>query len=100
MSKFLSGVEIAPIITRKYKPNKPHPAAIFHIAQEWGISTSEMLMVGDSIHDMLAGNRAGARTVLLLGNGGHNYHLVKEEFTDASVARCVIDACDRPNILQ
>jgi len=87
VSKFLSGVEIAPIITRKYKPNKPHPAAILHIAQEWGIPTSEMLMVGDSIDDMLAGNRAGARTVLLLGKEGHNHHLVKEEFIDVSITR-------------
>ena len=44
-------------------------------------------MVGDSIDDMLAGNRAGARTVLLLGKEGHNHHLVKEEFIDVSITR-------------
>lgn len=90
VSTFLSGVDIAPIITRKYKPPKPHPAAILHIAREWGIPTSEMLMVGDSVDDMLAGNRAGARTVLLLAKGGHNHHLIKEDATDASITRCVI----------
>lgn len=47
-------------------PYKPSPAALQHIAQQWGISASECIMVGDSAKDdVVCGNRAGAVTVLL-----------------------------------
>lgn len=46
-------------------------------------------MVGDSIDDMLAGDRAGVRTVLLLAKEGINAHLVNERFTHASIHRLV-----------
>jgi phosphoglycolate phosphatase-like HAD superfamily hydrolase len=42
-------------------------------------------MVGDSVDDMTAGRRAGAATVLLLGEA--NAHLVTHEHTDLVVAR-------------
>ncbi|KAF8308975.1 haloacid dehalogenase-like hydrolase [Clavulina sp. PMI_390] len=87
MNKFLNGVEISPIITRTFKPAKPHPAGILRISDEWGIPPHEMIMVGDSIDDMRAGRSAGATTVLLLANDGHNSHLIKHSCTDVTIKR-------------
>jgi len=39
-------------------PEKPDPAALFHIESQIGISTKRMLMVGDSVNDMLTGRNA------------------------------------------
>jgi len=77
---------MSPIVTREFKPPKPDPAGIRHIAQVWGIPTSEMIMVGDSIDDMLAGRRAGVRTVLLLAASASNAQVSRHDSTD-----CVID---------
>eukprot|EP00884_Botryococcus_braunii_P019781 jgi/Botrbrau1/6487/Bobra.0034s0060.1 len=65
-----------PALDRGFTPYKPSPAAILHICQSWGISPSEAVMVGDSAKDdIVAGNRAGALTILLdsvgrYGTGG------------------------------
>lgn len=91
MTTFLPGIEIDPIVTRTFKPPKPHPAGIHHIADTWGMSTGEMIMVGDSIDDMMAGRKAGTKTVLLLAREGHNSHLVGGEYTDVAINRCVHD---------
>ena len=79
----------APIITREFKPPKPSPAGILHIAKSWGIVKDSdivdhkpvakvpipLIMVGDSIDDIVAGHDAGAATVLLRSAG-------KEELED------------------
>lgn len=72
----------SPIITRDFRPPKPSPAGILHIAHAWGIADTAdvpesppeerqlpMIMVGDSIDDMIAGHDAGAMTVLLRSEG-------------------------------
>lgn len=82
----------SPIITRDFRPPKPHPAGILHIASQWGIPTPTLsassedtaserrlpprpqpllpiIMVGDSVDDMAAGRDAGALTVLLRSEG-------------------------------
>jgi len=60
----------APALAREFEPPKPSPAALLHIAQSWGVPPSELLMVGDSAKDdVVAGNRAGAATVLLDAEG-------------------------------
>lgn len=46
---------------------KPHPALIILAAERLGIDFDEGLVVGDTIHDVLAGTRAGMRTVLVVG---------------------------------
>lgn len=48
-------------------PPKPDPAGILHIAEQWGLEDGGegLIMVGDSVDDMIAGHRAGAATVLL-----------------------------------
>jgi len=78
-----------PIITRD-TPNllpKPDPAGILHIAREWGLENraESLIMVGDSIDDMIAGYGAGAATVLILN--AHNSHLRDHEYTDLWIER-------------
>lgn len=136
LAKFLAGSVFAPIVTRDFRPPKPDPAGILHIARSWGLvrqSTGEagvpvseeeeaarppetgqdaadglvvtetgeevadasgLIMVGDSIDDITAGRRAGAKTVLLVNDV--NRHLVDHEHTDLVISRLdeLIDVLD------
>jgi len=139
LTKFLTGSVFHPIVTRDFRPPKPDPAGILHIARSWGLvrkSTGEagipadeeveegresaataqengngekaaeamgddhlvktetgeevadasaLIMVGDSIDDMTAGRRAGAKTVLLVNDV--NRHLADHEHTDAVISQ-------------
>ncbi|KAK3402787.1 HAD-like domain-containing protein [Sordaria brevicollis] len=126
LEKFLSGSVFHPIVTREFRPPKPDPAGILHIAKAWGLhrragkgevglpeereeeheaangdeqekelkkteegelvaDASGLIMVGDSIDDMTAGRRAGAKTVLLVNDV--NRHLVDHEHTDLVIER-------------
>ncbi|KAK5701679.1 hypothetical protein LTR97_004497 [Elasticomyces elasticus] len=91
----------APIVTRDFRPTKPSPAGILHIARAWGITVSPgvlhsssmgpllpIVMVGDSIDDITAGNEAGALTVLLRSKGKE--HLEADERVDV-VIRCLAE---------
>ena len=72
--------------TREFRPPKPSPAAILHIAQKWGLPSAEnLLFVGDSIDDMTAGRKAGAAAVLLKSDA--NTHLVNHSHTDLVIER-------------
>ena len=75
-------IPFSPIVTRDFRPPKPSPAGILHIAHAWGVVESPivpatpvkerlipLIMVGDSIDDMTAGYEAGALTVLLKSPG-------------------------------
>jgi len=60
-----------PALSRDFKPPKPSPAAIHACAEAWGVDARELVMVGDSLaDDVVAGNRAGAHTILLDERGG------------------------------
>ncbi|KAK4657761.1 hypothetical protein QC762_200790 [Podospora pseudocomata] len=124
--KFLPSSVFGPIVTRDFRPPKPDPAGILHIARSWGLvrkSTGEpgipvdeaeekekiaekgqeegellhtergeevadasgLIMVGDSVDDITAGRRAGAKTVLLVNDV--NRHLVDHEHTDLVIER-------------
>jgi phosphoglycolate phosphatase-like HAD superfamily hydrolase len=94
LGKFLSGSVFAPIITREFRPPKPDPAGILHIARSWGLirpaeedvaDASSLIMIGDSADDMAAGRRAGAATVLLVNNV--NSHLSEHPDTDKVISR-------------
>ncbi|KAH8900994.1 HAD-like protein [Thozetella sp. PMI_491] len=95
LTKYLPDTVFAPIITREFRPPKPDPAGIFHIAKSWGLihssggeavaDASALIMVGDSIDDMTAGRRAGAATVLLVNDV--NRHLADHEHTDLVIQR-------------
>lgn len=89
-----------PVITRGFRPPKPSPAGILHIAHKWGVidsaevpSTSPsqrplpLIMVGDSEDDCAAGRDAGALTVFLTSPG-------KEELETDPRADVVIKRLD------
>ncbi|KAF2221894.1 HAD-like domain-containing protein [Elsinoe ampelina] len=91
----------SPIITRGFRPPKPSPAGILHIAKAWKIAAENaqpatdgslpaeipLIMVGDSIDDIIAGHDAGAATVLLRSPG-------KEELETDERTDLVIDRLD------
>lgn len=90
-----------PIITREFRPPKPSPGGILHIAKSWGIISDAdvvdhkpvakkpipLIMVGDSIDDIIAGHEAGAATVLLRSEGKED--LEKDPRTDLVISRLV-----------
>eukprot|EP00245_Coleochaete_scutata_P006130 TRINITY_DN20292_c0_g1_i1.p1 TRINITY_DN20292_c0_g1~~TRINITY_DN20292_c0_g1_i1.p1 ORF type:complete len:239 (-),score=29.49 TRINITY_DN20292_c0_g1_i1:131-847(-) len=58
--------EFSPALSREFRPYKPDSAPLLHICSVWGVSPSEVMMVGDSAHDDVAcGKTAGAVTCLL-----------------------------------
>ncbi|KAE9961647.1 hypothetical protein BLS_001572 [Venturia inaequalis] len=86
IEKFMKGHDFAPIITRDFRPPKPSPAGILHIASSWSLpSAKNLIMVGDSIDDMTAGYRAGAATVLLVNEV--NAELAEHEHTDLCIKK-------------
>lgn len=94
ITNFMPDSLFEPIVTRDFKPPKPDPAGILHIARSWGLvdgsdaDASGLIMVGDSIDDMTAGRKAGAATVLLVNDvnkelAGHDHtDLVVESLTE------------------
>lgn len=48
--------------------HKPNPAALLRCAEVWGVHPQSCVMIGDSPRDdVVAGRRAGMRTILLTG---------------------------------
>ncbi|OAL52948.1 HAD-like protein [Pyrenochaeta sp. DS3sAY3a] len=82
LTTFLPSSDFSPVVTREFRPPKPDPAGILHIAKNWMHEDggSSLIMVGDSIDDMTAGYRAGAATVLLVNEV--NKHLAEHQHTD------------------
>lgn len=87
ISNFCQGQIFSPIVTREFRPPKPDPAGIYHIAKQWELEDkgNRLIMVGDSLDDLTAGRRAGAATVLLVNDV--NRGLVDHEYTDCVVKR-------------
>jgi phosphoglycolate phosphatase-like HAD superfamily hydrolase len=49
LGKFLEGKKFEPIVTRDFRPPKPDPAGILHIAKSWGFVREEAgVVVGDA----------------------------------------------------
>lgn len=42
---------------------KPSPLPLLHVVKQFGLSTEQVVMVGDSINDITAGNLAGITTI-------------------------------------
>lgn len=45
LTKFLTGHHFEPVITRTFKPPKPDPAGILHIAKSWGITKKASILI-------------------------------------------------------
>lgn len=59
------GLTFDAVVTREDAPPKPAPDPVLLACRWMGLPPSEVLFIGDFEFDMLAGRRAGARTVLL-----------------------------------
>jgi HAD superfamily hydrolase (TIGR01509 family) len=57
-----------PVLSRDDGPVKPDPWAIRRICEVWGVEPHRVAVIGDFLFDVEAGRRAGARTVLLIGD--------------------------------
>ncbi|MBI3989878.1 MAG: HAD family hydrolase [candidate division NC10 bacterium] len=53
------------VVTREDAPPKPSPEPVLFACRRMDLKPEEVLLVGDGEFDMLAGKRAGVRTVLL-----------------------------------
>jgi D-glycero-D-manno-heptose 1,7-bisphosphate phosphatase len=66
----------------KYRVNcdcrKPKPGLLLRAADELGISLARSWMVGDGLTDVLAGKKAGCRTILLGNTNSLLYRLMDE----------------------
>jgi D-glycero-D-manno-heptose 1,7-bisphosphate phosphatase len=60
---------------------KPMPGMLLQAAQEHNINLELSWMIGDILHDVEAGNRAGCRTILL-DNGGETEWIKDNEFRE------------------
>jgi phosphoglycolate phosphatase-like HAD superfamily hydrolase len=45
---------------------KPHPEGLFTIAERMGVTPHEMVLIGDSPTDIIAGNTAGSTTIAII----------------------------------
>lgn len=61
------------VVTREDHPPKPDPAGLLHICAAWNCDPGDVLFVGDFRFDLLAGRRAGMRTVLYAPDGPPDY---------------------------
>ena len=87
------------VITRDESLPKPHPDGVHEAAKQMGLSTREILMVGDFRFDIMAGSAAGARTVLL-ANGGRSVMLPGDPEPDYVVSNLeeILDLSQTPPI--
>jgi HAD superfamily hydrolase (TIGR01549 family) len=53
------------ILGRDCAPAKPKPDALLLVLSQWNVPATDAVMVGDWIHDVRAGRRAGCATVLI-----------------------------------
>ncbi len=58
-------------------PSKPHPGMILSICDELGVYPEDVLMIGDTTHDLLMAKNAGADAVALT-TGAHPEALLRE----------------------
>lgn len=56
--------QFAAVITRDDAPPKPNPAGLLQIAQQFGLSPSEILFIGDYLFDLKAGSAAQMPTAI------------------------------------
>lgn len=57
---------------------KPRPGLLLQAAQEWGISLEDSYFIGDGITDILAGQAAGTRTILIASRKPYLYEALAE----------------------
>ena len=66
LAKF--GLVFDAALTREDAPHKPSPEPVLAMAKAWGMEPSELMVVGDYIHDLHCGRGAGSKAVLLVNS--------------------------------
>jgi len=61
----ISAKDFSVIITRENAIPKPDPEGVHKAAEAMGIKPQELLVVGDFLFDIMAGQTAGAHTALI-----------------------------------
>ena len=86
------GLTIPCVLTREDGPPKPDPAGLLKICSIWGAHVTEVIFMGDYLHDINCGRNAGMRTILFAPNGTPHYSLLAD-FCVSSFAEtaCLID---------
>jgi phosphoglycolate phosphatase len=69
---------------------KPDPLPLLHVAQEFGVATSELLMIGDSLNDAEAARAAGC-PIFCVGYGYNEGVDVRSLDVDA-IVETILDA--------
>ncbi len=64
------GIGVDLLIARDHADPKPSPESLFLAMNHFGIKPHEMAFVGDYLYDIQAGNAAGVKTVLIMGQEG------------------------------
>jgi len=75
------------VVTREDGPAKPDPFAVLHACRTFAVDPADTLVVGDYLFDLLAGRRAGARTVLLATSPNHRDFMQHADFVIASLTQ-------------
>lgn len=57
--------------------HKPMPGLLLHAARDFHVSLPESWMIGDILHDVEAGNRAGCKTILINNGNETEWELNK-----------------------
>ena len=71
-----------PEFRKRDQSRKPAPGMILQAAEDFKIDLDGSFMVGDSSRDIIAGNRAGCKSILVLSGNGP---LAREEFEKQGV---------------
>lgn len=86
------GVSIGCVLTREDAPPKPDPAGLLKICSIWNAHVTEVIFMGDFLHDINCGRNAGMRTILFAPNGTPHYSLLADFCVSTfAEAACLID---------
>jgi HAD superfamily hydrolase (TIGR01549 family) len=86
------GLEFQTVVSREDAPAKPDPAGIHLCCQQWDVSPTDVLMVGDYLYDIEAGRRARSRTALVThGKDWHFADLAEFRWRDLMEGLAVFD---------
>jgi len=57
-------LDVSLVVAREDAPPKPSPVGLHRILSQWRFTADDVLFIGDFIHDLEAGQRAGVQTLL------------------------------------
>jgi HAD superfamily hydrolase (TIGR01549 family) len=72
------GFSIPYVLTREDGPPKPDPAGLLKICSIWEAHVTEVIFMGDYLHDINCGRNAGMRTILFAPNDTPHYSLLAD----------------------